>query len=642
MAWYDTLLKPFTSTTSYKAATTPTSVASPYVAAPQTNTSHTTYTGAPTVNYNSTTTPTNTVAAPAPTSTATKFVAAPSTSSIAAASSKVTPTVSASSVGGSTSPVIPPTTSTNDQYNQTQSFVNGLQTYNDTALKEIDARIASLNSTKTPAESNSTALLDQLKSATDKLGGVGARTQQLEAAAGIPEDIQRLKDINLQIASRNAEFNRASVSEEGKLAPQFVIDQNKNYIARQQAVEIGALTSVSQALQGNIKLSQDTVDRTVSLEFQPVQNEIEALKYYIEQNKDTLSREDKKKAETLQIALDERTRLLTEAKDNRTAVLNIAGEVAKNGGDYNAVLKATTPEEALRAGGAGLLSKPTTETVAAGGQIKLINKQTGEVIANLGAYNSNLRASITAAGGSIPVDTSGGYSNYQRALDNLTAGLPISQQKAAQTKLQRAINSGDEVAIKENLSTLALSALPADQKNQAYGRVTATAAVQDIQKKLNEYVAVTGDTGILSGSLETAAQKIGQTTNPDLARIGSEMKQLFVTYRRAMTGVAFSPSESKDYKAILPDIYSVNKLNTARIDQFAESMKLQSGSILATQMGQSNYDAIFNSSPSSTTTGDPLLDEKNIPSDVSSGILGRPTTTNPGGLFSWLGSFFGN
>lgn len=639
MAWYDFIKNAFSSTTTYsKPASIPTTLPSytaPLAGTPSTKTQTSTpaYLSTPPalsgpLTYSQ---PTPAPAPVSPTPIATTVANPTLINNTSSSVNGPSNTFSTNQLGNTNpAPIVPPPTG--------QPDYAAIAAVNDSALQAINDQIAQATSqTAAPsrAEAEQSSLLGDLTSAYQKLGGKAERAASLEAAAGVPEDIKRLKEISLQIAQRNAEFNRAAVNQEGLLAPQFVIDQNKNFIARQQAVEIGALTSVAQALQGNIKLAQDTVDRTINLEFQDAQNEVDRLKAFLDVNAVNLSREDKKKADALAIQLAERTRLLEQAKEDRAAVLNIAAEVAKNGGDYSSVIKARTPEEALQLGGSSLLAQPDTETVAAGGRIKLINTKTGEVIADLGADNANLRASISASGGYVP--PSGTYSNYQRAFDNITQGMPVSQQKAAQAKLNAAIASGDTVAIKENLSTLALANLNAADRTQALGRTAAIASAQAIKEKINEYVAISGDTNILKGSLESAAQKIGATSNPELAALGSQMQQLFVTYRRAMTGVAFSPGESRDYKKILPDIYNINKLNSALLDQFISSLDLQSGAILSTQMGASNYDAIFNSDSPITvnnqTSNDPLL--SGVPDWVNREIEVEITGPDLGGRGIW-------
>jgi len=204
----------------------------------------------------------------------------------------------------------------------------------------------------TQGEQTQTALTKRLSESLSSLEGKGARTQQLEMQAGVPENIKQLQEINLQIAQRSGEFDKLAISKEGQgrgiVSP--IVSGQQAVIRRQQAIEIGALASVSQAMQGNIALAQQTAQRTVDLEFQDREQEIDNLKTQLELNRDTLTREDRKRTQQLDIVLNERSRLLQEEKSDREQVFNIGLTAQKYGADAKtaqSILEAKTPEEAL-------------------------------------------------------------------------------------------------------------------------------------------------------------------------------------------------------------------------------------------------------------------------------------------------------
>jgi len=203
----------------------------------------------------------------------------------------------------------------------------------------------------TQGDQTQTALTKRLSESLSSLEGKGARTQQLEMQAGVPENIKQLQEINLQIAQRSGEFDKLAISKEGQgrgiVLP--IISGQQAVIRRQQAIEIGALASVSQAMQGNIALAQQTAQRTVDLEFQDREQEIDNLKTQLELNRDTLTREDRKRTHQLDIVLNERSRLLQEEKNDKTFVSNLMLKVAEQGGSASLLksIRESTPDSAI-------------------------------------------------------------------------------------------------------------------------------------------------------------------------------------------------------------------------------------------------------------------------------------------------------
>lgn len=210
-----------------------------------------------------------------------------------------------------------------------------------------------------PFEEKQNALTTRLEGTLDKLTGRGQAQLDAEANLGVPEDTARLKEINLQVANLTNDFNRriANIPGQGRGLTTGIVQGQTDRERRLAAVEIGALTSVQQALQGNIALSQQTAERTVAMEFADEEQEIQNLQVLLQLNSENLSRADKKRAEELSFSLQERERQIADAKEERKQVLNLSAEAAKNGADTSTLTqmsKAKTTEEALSIGGSFL------------------------------------------------------------------------------------------------------------------------------------------------------------------------------------------------------------------------------------------------------------------------------------------------
>lgn len=197
-------------------------------------------------------------------------------------------------------------------------------------------------------------------------------------------------------------------------------------------------------------------------------------------------------------------------------------------------------------------------------------------------------------GGGTTPPSNAQTSAYYDAFNNAIIGMGPQSVKNVKPVFDSYIQKGDLQGAKNYITSLAIQRAPADQQNQITGRNMALSAMDDIQGLLSAAKAKEVDTNLLTGNLMTAAQKLGTTPDPDLSYIGSRISQALQTYRRAMTGVAFSPGEAAEYTKIFPDLYSIDSLNTAKIAALRDAFNSNNRASLATYMGGSRtYDALY-------------------------------------------------
>lgn len=171
----------------------------------------------------------------------------------------------------------------------------------------------------------------------------------------------------------------------------------------------------------------------------------------------------------------------------------------------------------------------------------------------------------------------------------LSPNLTDAQRKSATAALKSFGNDSTKAA--DFVLTTAISALPtADLKNAAYGRQSAIAALGDIQSLLSQFQAKGGDTNLLTGSIEKISQKVGATSNPDLAYLGNQIVQAMVDYRRSVSGAAFTESESKVYENLFPSIGNVPALNAAKVQSLKDIFNRNQKVTMETILGSNNYD----------------------------------------------------
>lgn len=197
---------------------------------------------------------------------------------------------------------------------------------------------------------------------------------------------------------------------------------------------------------------------------------------------------------------------------------------------------------------------------------------------------------------------------YVQAFNNAIAGMGPQAAKQAQAIFNGYMQSGDFVAAKNYIIRQAMANAPADQQNQAVGRTQAITALKDIQGLLEQAKANGNATGLVEGNVQDIAEKFGKQGNADLAYIGNRIASILQTYRRAMTGVAFSPGESAQYEKIFPSTTKNGDLNTTKISALIDSLNSNNKATIGFYIGDSNYDKLFSdvsttNLPSSHTVG---------------------------------------
>ena len=210
---------------------------------------------------------------------------------------------------------------------------------------------------------------------------------------GYTKYTKELQSILPQIASLKAQYDNAEIAQEGRIGSASSIYGRQALIQRQRAVELAGLSAVAQAYQGNIELAQSTAKNMVDMELAPIQTQIDNQKWQLEQVKDQLTIDESRKAESLNLVLNERQRLLDEEKEKKNNIANVMISAAQNGADQatlDKIINSSTYGEAIINSGTYLKTNTGTNwdtfVNEATGETKLINRNTGEV-KNIGNYN---------------------------------------------------------------------------------------------------------------------------------------------------------------------------------------------------------------------------------------------------------------
>lgn len=205
----------------------------------------------------------------------------------------------------------------------------------------------------TAEEGASTDIQQRLMASIEKLGGQRQRKQQLETEAGLPGQRQELQTVVNQLQALTKERSLIPVQlqqeSEGRGRTRAGIEPIETGRLRENAIKALSLSAIGQTLQGNISLAQANIQDALDAEFEPLKTEIDLLKQAYEFNRDALERVDKKRADTLNIRIAERERILQEKKMEKQNVYEVVMEAARNGADPATVEKARNASTAAEA-----------------------------------------------------------------------------------------------------------------------------------------------------------------------------------------------------------------------------------------------------------------------------------------------------
>jgi len=202
--------------------------------------------------------------------------------------------------------------------------------------------------------------------------------------------------------------------------------------------------------------------------------------------------------------------------------------------------------------------------------------------------------------------------NFKEYMNGAVAGayrmislgkLDTRQRDQFQFTIDNATENKSDSKVRDTLKKAAKSSLGVTERQILEGQERTSKLLDDIEKDLKEYVRLSGDTGLFVGTFEAVTNKIGKTYKGDLARIGARIANSIQTYRRSMSGVAFSVPESAEYTSMFPSVAKetlgdgtidgMNGLNINLIKGLKQNMDFLTDESYKMAMGDENYYKIY-------------------------------------------------
>lgn len=450
---------------------------------------------------------------------------------------------------------------------------------------------ANLSKSTDAAKNNLDTSKSDIANTVNQILGIQSNQIQTEADAGLPQ-----KQTAVSNATNALEASQRSQTNELRaLDGQGLTDVQKQAASKEinhkYAFEQADLALIQSAANRDYATAQSIVQRKTELALAPLQTKLDFQKTFYQDNKDTFNKADDRQYQNL-IAQTQRD--YDTQKTLQTSLSNVQLELLKNGTNIS-------PNVMSQLNNAKSLSDVPQILAQNGVSLRDPNStlQGEELKANIQKIKNDIANNKPINTANLTPESAAYVNGFQQAF----IGLPAAQASTAKQVFTAALNSGNTEQIKQTILGTALSNIPAPEQAAAYGRNTAINALTNIQNLLDQAKEKGVNTGIVDGNLQTAAQKFGQSGNTDLAYIGTQMNLALNAYRKAVTGVAFSPQELAQYKTIFPDITNSATLNGANIQSLTDAFNQNNRAVIGTKIGMTNYDRIFGTEKANLPSG---------------------------------------
>ena len=183
--------------------------------------------------------------------------------------------------------------------------------------------------------------------------------------------------------------------------------------------------------------------------------------------------------------------------------------------------------------------------------------------------------------------------DFRNAAQSILINTPEAVSQKAMDYIDDNLASGNIEGAKTQLKRLARKEAGVEEARSVSGRERTIQLLDEIQGDLNTLESSGINTNIFTGTGEEIARKAGTVQNPEARRVATKIAAAIQSYRKSMSGAAFSVPESEEYKTMFPDIGRTGNFNTANINALKEVFGGDLDSFYALSMGDDQYNRLF-------------------------------------------------
>lgn len=487
-------------------------------------------------------------------------------------------TITSSDLAGNPKPYTIPKTQTPT----TAAGLSGLATSVSESTKEANALQAEQEAKLAEAESQKQSTRSRLEGLFGGIKDVLSSRATEEEAAGIAQKTQKVTDVSNQIDA----LDRAELNEIRALDNQPITLQDKqqriNDIQRQYAFQKADLALIQSAANKDLATAQSIVDRKIQMALEPLQLEYDFVKDFYEENKADFDEEDQR---AFEFKIQELETARNQEQQLQETIGSLQLSAAQQGADISiiqAIGRAKTLTEAIQA--AGVYGG---DILARKKNLLEIQKLQNEV---------DMGKPLTGEYGSI--------------VNTAAALVPATKSKQVKQNLTQALGNQDYTTAYAEIANSVEDGLTGTNKTRFSAARTDIAVMSGMRDAIQQFADAGGDMGYLKGTADQIAKRFGQlATNPKFASLAIQLEREFQAYRNEMTGAAFTPEESNEYRAVNPRGNAQLDLNLATIDGAIAQLSNRVKSTIDTRVPGSGkiYDLVFSKADevnNSTPVGD--------------------------------------
>ncbi len=185
----------------------------------------------------------------------------------------------------------------------------------------------------------------------NELAGKPAEAVRLEGEAGIPQTEAEIRDLQAKQSAETAQYIAQTNAIQNKpIALEFIAGQ-QGEVQRRYGIDALITSSLVQAKSGQLESAKASVDRALSLKYDPIEARIKTQEQILQFNYDNLDRADKKLADARLEVLNSQKEDLQQFKDIQTETVKTALANGASSDVVSAIMNATSVADIGKIGG---------------------------------------------------------------------------------------------------------------------------------------------------------------------------------------------------------------------------------------------------------------------------------------------------
>lgn len=180
---------------------------------------------------------------------------------------------------------------------------------------------------------STTAANNDLTKTLSNIAGIPQMQTSMEQQAGLAQKKQDVQNATNEMNRLAAEANIIPLEAQQQALGRGVTEAGlaplQTAALRENTIQTLRASAMLQAKQGNLALAQDQIDKAINLKYKQEEANLAVQKQIYQNNKDTLERVDKKRADALAFILQEREKQIADQKANEKAINDALINVGK-------------------------------------------------------------------------------------------------------------------------------------------------------------------------------------------------------------------------------------------------------------------------------------------------------------------------